>query len=219
MKKVSTKVAAVEAIQAQSSVVLPQRSEERLKQLHQAAREAKLQGKIDMFLEAAEEALRRDDVIGAANNYRLALEHREDKYVRAKLDDVDARAKTVRFTRAMTQGRAAEREQRWSDAAMHYTRGYEARPTAEIAERAGNALLRSNGDLAKAASLVERAVEIEPDNLSFHITLGEIYLTSNRLDEAEEAAEAALELSSSSTDARAKALAAAVAKRQKAARH
>jgi tetratricopeptide (TPR) repeat protein len=227
MKKLSTKAAAqaAQAVAAQAAAVAatgtgttgtPQRSEARLKQLHQAAREAKLQGRIDMFLQAAEEALRTDDVIGAANNYRLALEHREDMYVRSKLDEVDARARTVRLTRALTLGRTAEREQRWSDAAMHYLRGYDARPNAEIAERAGNALLRSNGDLEKAATLVEKSIELEPNNLGYHITLGEIYLTSNRLDDAEEEAEAALELSAS--DARAKALAAAVAKKQKSAR-
>jgi len=204
---------------AQAAADLAQRSAERLRQLHTAAKETKLQQRIEMLLQAAEEALKTEDVIGAANNYRLALEHREDPYVRSKLDDIDAKAKTLRATRAMTLGRTAEREQRWSDAAMHYSRGFEAKPTAELADRAANALLRCNdGETERAVSLAEKAVALDPKNASYRITLGEAYLMAGEYEDAKEEADDALELGGENDKARAKALAAMVAKKMKSAR-
>ncbi|MBX3212780.1 MAG: tetratricopeptide repeat protein [Labilithrix sp.] len=187
-----------------------QRSAERLRQLRAAAREVEVQARVEPLLRAAELALERKDPIGAANNFRLALQHRDDPFVRLKLEDADRLAKSVRFDRSVACARAAEDDRRWADAAIHYARAHDTRPTAEIADRAANALRASQGDLQRAATLAEQAVALDPKNARFRVTLGEIYLAARHLTRAAAHAEVALEIAP--RDARAKELAAAIAK-------
>ena len=132
-------------------------------------------------MKAADDALRANDVITAANNYRLALSYREDPLLREKYEDTDARARVIRFEKNITLARAAERAERWSDAATFFGRAYEARPDADVAARAGHALRMSGGDLERAALLAEHAVALDAKNLAYHVTLTEIYLAANRL--------------------------------------
>jgi tetratricopeptide (TPR) repeat protein len=186
---------------------------ERQRRLNDAARELGVQARVELFLLGAEEALKVDDAIGAANNYRLALQLREDPYVRAKLDGVDEVARKRRFERSITRARAAERDERWADAAENLARAHEARPDASLADRAAHALRVGRGDLVRAAALAEQAVSLDPSNGAYQSTLGEIYLEANLLARAEAAAGAALELAPG--DARAKQLAALIAKRKK----
>ncbi|MBX3258463.1 MAG: tetratricopeptide repeat protein [Labilithrix sp.] len=191
----------------------PQRSAEKWRQLRAAAREVEIQARVEPLLRAAEAALKGNDPIGAANNFRLALQHREDPFVRLKLEDADRLAKAVRFERSLASARAAEEDRRWADAAVHYGRAHGTKPTAEIADRAANALRASEGDLERAATLAEQAVALDPRNARYRVTLGEVCLAAKLLTRAQTHAEIALELAP--RDPRAKALAAAIAKAKK----
>ncbi|MBX3201390.1 MAG: DnaJ domain-containing protein [Labilithrix sp.] len=190
-----------------------QRSAEKLRQLRAAAREVEIQVRVEPLLRAAEDALKRNDPIGAANNFRLALTHRDDPFVRLKLEDADRLAKAVRFERSVACARAAEDDRRWADAAIHYGRAHDTKPTAEIADRAANALRASQGDLERAATLAEHAVALDPKSARYRVTLGEIYLAARQLARAATHAEIALELAP--RDPHAKELAAEVAKAKK----
>jgi len=198
-----TSTAAVTMVKARGEI-------DRVRKLQAAAREIEIQARVEPLLAAAEAALKTNDVITAANNLRLALEHREDPVVRLKLEEVDRLAKAVRLERSLACARAAEERERWGDAAVHLTRAHETKPTADIADRAANAILRSDGDLARAAALAEQAVSLDPKNPRYRMTLAEVYLAADALTRAAKHAAVALELAP--RDPRAKRLADAIAK-------
>lgn len=186
---------------------------ERLRKLQTAAKEIEVQSRVQPLLLAAEEALKTNDVISAANNYRLALQHRDDPFIRIKLEEVDRLAKAVRVQRSVACARAAEDDGRWADAALHFTRAHETKPTAELADRAANALRLGMGDLERAAALAEQAVSLDPKNVRYRVTLGEVYLAAKLLTRAGAQAETALELAPK--DPRGQELAAAIARAKK----
>ncbi len=171
-------------------------------------RGAEVQRRVDMFVAAADEALKANDVISAANNYRLALQSAEDPAIRSKLAMVDEMAKERRFEICIVRARAAERDQRWADAAVDYVKAHSARPGAESAALAAYALRMSDGDMNVATSLAELAVSKEPRNGAYRAILGEVYMGARLLERA--AAESDVASSLAPDDARVKRLAAAV---------
>lgn len=173
---------------------------------------AEVKRRVDVFVQAGDAALKANDLIGAANNYRLALQNSNDPALRAKLDMVEEPARRRRFEISMPRARTAEREQRWPEAAVDYLRAHDAWPTAETAARAANALRMSSGDLARAVTLAEYATAKEPRNASYRLILAEVLLASRLLERA--ATEAAAALAMAPTDPRATELVAAV-KRQR----
>jgi hypothetical protein len=186
-------------------------SADKFRRAYAAATQIKAQNSVDLFMQAAEEALRNEDVIGAANNYRLALQNSDDPIIRERLEMVDQLAKTARSDKSLARARAAERDKRWADAAHHFAKANEARPDASIADRAAYALRMSNGDLHRAVALAEQAIAAEPKNVGYRVTLGEIYLAAKLYTRAQAESARALELSP--RDARALELAAAIPKK------
>jgi tetratricopeptide (TPR) repeat protein len=168
---------------------------------------------VDVFVRAADEALKANDVISASNNYRLALEHAEDPAIRAKLAMADEMAKERRSELSLMRARTAERDQKWAEAAAEYAKAHAARPAAETAARAAHALRMSDGDLSVAAGLAEYAVAKEPRNAGYHTTLGEVYFAARSIERA--AAESDISVRLAPNDDRAKRLAAAIAKARK----
>jgi hypothetical protein len=184
-----------------------------VRRVYQAARQVEAQKRVAVFVLAAEEALKVDDVIGAANNYRLALQNGDNPTIRAKLEEVDERAKARRFELSLTRARAAERDKKWAEAAFEFSRAHSARPGAETAERAAYAIRMSEGDLRRAIELAEYAVSKAPKNADYRLTLADLYLAANLVERA--AGETDRALSLAPNDPRAKALSAAVKKRRR----
>lgn len=181
--------------------------DEALKRFFAKGKQDEKQRRVEVFVRAAEDALARDDVLTAANNFRLALQNGENPALRRQLEAIEERAKTKQHTVSLSRAKAAEREGRWDEAASCYARAHATQPTAELAERTAHALCKSAGDLHQAAKLAEQAVAEHPNNASYHATLGEIYLAAQLWTRAARVASRALELAPH--DARAKALAAA----------
>jgi len=186
---------------------------DRLKRLVATARDIKVHQRVEMFVKAAEEAFAAGDVINAANNYRLALEHREDTYIRNKLEDVEVLAKAARFDKAMARARAAERDKKWADAAIGFDRAFEAKPDPLAAERAAHAILAGGGDLARAKELAGRAVAMRSRVADYRVTFAQVLYTLEDYDAAEEQIEEAIDLSPK--DARVKELSKMIAKKIK----
>jgi tetratricopeptide (TPR) repeat protein len=186
-------------------------SEDSRRRLNAAAQRLGIQRRVELFVQAAEEAMKVDDVIGAANNYRLALEVSEDPFIRRKLEDVDELAKTRRRELSLARARAAERDKRWSDAALHYGKANDARPAAPLAERAAHALWMSDGDLEVATRLGKSAVAMDPKNAAYRVTLAEIYVATDNVEQAGQQVDEALDLDRG--NARAKELSALVRKK------
>lgn len=180
--------------------------------MYASAKQGQVQRRVDIFLGAADEALRKDDVIAAANNYRLALQNTENPEVRKKLEAIEALAKSRHYEQSITRARAAEKAERWVDAASYFAKANAARPEASSAERAAHALRLSGGDLHRAAELAQQAILADPKNAGYHVTLGEIFLAAKLFTRAAGEATRALEIAPK--DERAKRLAAALPKKK-----
>lgn len=161
----------------------------------------------DVFLRAAQEALARDDVVSAANNFRLVLQNGEDPAVRKQLEAIEVVAKQKQHSTALTRAQAAERDGRWDEAGRSYARAHALVPSVIHAERAAFAMCKAGGDLHEASRLAEFAVTAQPNHVGYQATLGEIYLAAKLWTRAARVAERALQLAPN--DARAKAIAAA----------
>jgi tetratricopeptide (TPR) repeat protein len=165
---------------------------------------------LDVFVRAAKEALDRDDVVAAANHYRLALQVSDDPTLRAELEQVDAKARVRVRDKSLAGARAAEQAGRWGDAATAYVKAYGAHSEAWIAERAANAMRHEGSDLRRAAQLAEQAVLAEPRNVGYRMTLGEICFDAGQHTRAAGEVERVLAITPS--DPRAKALSKRIAK-------
>jgi tetratricopeptide (TPR) repeat protein len=165
---------------------------------------------VDVFVRAATEALERDDVVSAANHYRLALQCSDDPALKAALEETDAKArKRVRET-SLSGAREAERAGRWGEAGAKYAKAHAVHAEAWIAERAANAIRLDGGDLRRAAQLAEQAVLAEPHNAAYRVTLGEVYHDAGLVSRA--AGEAGRAMAIDPEDLRAKALSKKVGK-------
>ncbi len=163
----------------------------------------------DVFVRAALEALGRDDVVAAANHYKLAVQCSDDPALRTALAETDVKARARVRDVSVAGARTAEAAGRWGDAAAKYAKAYGAHAEAWIAERAATAMRRVGADLRRAAQLAEQAVLAEPHNVAYRVTLGEIYLDAGLMARA--AGESGRAIGLSPGDARAVALAKAVA--------
>ena len=190
----------------------PVSPDEAMRRLYASAKQVEVQRRVDIFLSAADEAMRKDDVVTAANNYRLALQNTEDPEVRRKLDAIEGLAKTRHHDQSLNRARAAEKAERWADAATYFDKANAARPDAGIAERAAFAIRKSGGDLHRAAELAQQAILADPKNATYHVTLGEIYLDAKLFTRA--AAEASRALEIAPHDRRAKELTSALPKKK-----
>ncbi len=168
-------------------------TDDRLRRLIANARDATARSRIEMMVRAADEAAAAGDLIAAERNYRLALGHEEDPYVRSKLEAIETEARKLRFERSMSVARAAERDRQWADAAVHYEKAFLARPDAGAAERAAYSLHLSSGDLERALQLAERAVLMRHTNAAYRITLAAILVAKGDLERAQDEVETALE--------------------------
>ncbi len=154
-----------------------------------AERSQKLGGLIRM----ADEAEKANNILEAANLLNLALQ--------LAPDDVTLRARTEAATKRMAesmadtfiqQARSEEQGGRWDRAAEGWLKASLGRPKdASLLERAANALMRGGTDLRKAADLARRATALEPKNVKFHVTLGQVFLAAGLKASASAALEAA----------------------------
>jgi curved DNA-binding protein CbpA len=169
---------------------------------------------LQVFVRAAKEAIERDDLVAAANHYRLAVQCSSDPALRTALEEVDARARKRVLETSLTTARAAEQAGRWSEAGARYAKAYGVRAEAWVAERAANALRLDGADLRAAARFAEQAVLAEPNNAAYRVTLGEVYFDAGLLARA--AGEASRAVALAPADLRAIALAKQVAKAKRA---
>jgi predicted Zn-dependent protease len=139
---------------------------------------------VGVFIQAAKEALARDDVVTAAVNYGLAVQCTDDPAVHAAFAETDKKARARVYERSLALARVAEEAERWGEAATHYARAYGAQPEPLLAERAANAIRIDRGELHRAAQLAEQAVLAEPQNAGYRVTLGEIYCDAGLMTRA-----------------------------------
>lgn len=172
----------------------PVPTDDKLRRLQQQAKDLAGRVKAEPWIKAAEDAIKSNDILGAANNYRLALQMHDDPIIRDKLDAIDRMSRDLKAEKYAAKARAAERGDHWAEAADHYARANEARKDAAIAERAAYCLVRANGDLRQATALAEQAVSASTRNVDYRLTLAEVFAAAKLLVRAKEECDAALEL-------------------------
>jgi tetratricopeptide (TPR) repeat protein len=158
---------------------------------------------VKRLLDAAEEALAKGDFLGAANNFRLALNHGEDAHIRAKYETANARAREIMAESYVKQAAYEESQEKWRAAGESYAKAAEARPNdADVAAKAANALRRDARDLHRAARFGELAVQKNPASSEFRVTLGLVYLDAGLLLRAKSELEHAVRLAPDDAKAR-----------------
>jgi tetratricopeptide (TPR) repeat protein len=163
-----------------------------------------------VFVDAAEAALAKDDFVAAATHYKLALECCDAPELRAAFEAVDVKARGRRFEIHLKAAELAERDQRWEEAASRYAKAHAALPESRVAERLANALRLQGGDPRRAVRHADEAVQAEPKNAAYRLTLAEVCAAAGLGLRAR--AEADRALSMAPKDARAKELVAKLAR-------
>jgi tetratricopeptide (TPR) repeat protein len=79
----------------------------------------------------------------------------------------------------LKQAKYEEQLGKWGQAALSWARVCEGRPEDVTAHRrAADALLRTNGDLHRARSYAQRAVELAPNDAKARVTLGRVFIAA-----------------------------------------
>jgi tetratricopeptide (TPR) repeat protein len=132
---------------------------------------------VRMYLESAEEALREDNPVSAANALRVAASLAPDsEEVRKRLDEVEQKANSKLASNYLDQAQYEEKEQHWELAAKSYLRAALGNPSARIHERVAHCLLKADGDMKLASEHGKKAVNLAPNQASMRVTLAEVYL-------------------------------------------
>jgi len=134
--------------------------------------------KCTRYLKEAQTAESRGDFVEAANRLQLAVTFGPDR------EDIKAEYQRVRTTIASRfadkfekQAIYEEKEGKWTAAAQSWSRVCDGRPTdAHCAIRAAEAFLKTSGDIRKAYQFAQKAVDIEPNNVSYLLVLARIDL-------------------------------------------
>ena len=129
-----------------------------------------------VFVEAAEYAAAKGDVVAAAAQYHLAMQCAGTPEIRAAFEAAEAKARTHRMEAHLKQARIAESAGRWAEAANRYAKAYAVNPEADVAERLAHALVQEGGDARRAVKLAEEAVAKHNGKADYHATLAEACL-------------------------------------------
>jgi tetratricopeptide (TPR) repeat protein len=170
-------------------------AKESLKHRYLDAKESAQRFQAQRHVDAARDALARDDLVLAAGQYKVALQYTKDPEIVRAYDDVARRAREALATTVIKQAKYQEREQQWKEAAASYERACEIRAEdAELFERAAFTRWRSGGDLHRAARYAEAAVQKNPSNAAFRVTLASVYVDAGLILRAKSELEQALKI-------------------------
>lgn len=148
-----------------------------LKHLYESKIQRARQSKLNAHLQAAREALDRNDPVSACNSLRIAQQLApDDTAIRTHFDAVQGQANSVLADRFLEQAKYEERHERYAAASRNYARAAEVQPRVEHWERAARCGLKGKSDLRVAADMARKAIEKCPQRVDLHTLLAEIYL-------------------------------------------
>ncbi len=139
----------------------------------------------------------KNDMVAAANAYRVALGFApDDAELKAAFEETARAADAILGEQYLRQAQYEERAEHWGEAAKSWARVARARPEDALAhERAAHCLVKADGNLHEAAALAQRAASIEPRNAHFKLTLANVYLAAGLTLNARRELDAAAQLS------------------------
>ncbi len=149
------------------------------------------------YIDAAEDALSKNDIVAAASALGIAVKFTPDDVGLAmRYQEIKNKADAMMCDSYAKQAAYEEKQGHWQDAARSWQKVAKIRVTDQRAhERAANALWRmDDGDLHAAAEHAKQAITLSPQTLENHITLVEVYLKAGLTASARRAAEAAQQI-------------------------
>lgn len=150
----------------------------------------------DKYIALARGAEAKNDIVGAATAYRVTLGFlQEGDPIRVSALAVIAKADSALAETYLRQALYEERSEHWPDAAKSWQRVAKGRPgDARAHERAAHAMTRAREDLHVAAQYAKRAIEIDPQNAEYKITLASVFIEAGLGLNARRELEAAAQL-------------------------
>ncbi len=191
------------------SVADIERAAEAMRVRREAALAEAKREQVARLLDAGEAAMAREDYAGAANSYRLAASLApDDAAVQAMCAEALQRAMAALAEGYWKQAMYEEGQERWSDAALSFSRVCTGKPGHALAhERVAFATLKAGGNARRAVDFARKAVELDPRKPDYHVTLGRAYAAAGLEKSAGGELDRALDLAPA--DSRVKALVAA----------
>jgi tetratricopeptide (TPR) repeat protein len=144
------------------------------------------QQQVRRYIDAAEEALRQNNPVSAANALRIASTLApEDATIAERLETVQHRASAELSDNYYDQAQYEERSGRFVEAARSYEKATIGKPLPRVFERAAFCLLQAQGDLRIAGEHARRAVAMAPNEAAYRVTLARVYLAAGMKTSAE----------------------------------
>lgn len=170
----------------------PQDAMDALKRRYQQRVEHATQAHAQRYIQSAEDALAKNDLVSAATSLSIAAKFSpEDLDLAQRAKDVKVRADETLCASYLKQAQYEEKQRHWNEAAKSWLKVAKLKDDPESHERAANAILRSDDpDLREAAEHAKMAITQQPKNVLNHITLVEIYIQAGLVTSAKRAAEA-----------------------------
>ena len=151
------------------------------------------------YVKAAEDALMKNDVVGAASSLHIATKFApEDAGLAMRYQEVRNQADKLLGESYAKQAAYEERGHHWPEAAKNWQKVAKIKVNDPHAHaRAAHCLFMApDGDLHEGAEHAKVALAAEPQTLSHHVTMAEIYLKAGKTASAKKAAETGLALDS-----------------------
>jgi Flp pilus assembly protein TadD len=150
----------------------------------------------DKYIAIARDAESKNDLVGAATAYRVTLGFlSEGDPTRAVAQSVIAKADAVLAETYMRQALYEERAEHWPDAAKSWQRVAKGRPgDGRAHERAAHAMTKAHQDLHLAAEFARKAIQIDPANAEYKVTLATVFIEAGLTLNARRELEAAAQL-------------------------
>ncbi len=149
------------------------------------------------YIKAAEDAIAKNDIVAAASSLHIATKFSPDDTALAmRYQEVRNEADTLLCESYTKQAAYEERGHHWPEAAKNWQKVAKIKVTDPHAHaRAAHCLLMAtNGDLHQAAEHAKIAVAADPQDLTHHVTMADIYLKAGKSASAKRAAETGLAL-------------------------
>jgi curved DNA-binding protein CbpA len=151
---------------------------------------------VDRYVALAEESAAKNDIVAAANAYRVAVTFaKADDPMRIIAAEIIAKADEQLAETYIRQAAYEERGENWPDAAKHWDKVVKARPhDAHALDRLAYTMAKANFDLHEAEQYAQKAVGLDPQNADYRITLATIYISAGLLLAARRELEGAAQL-------------------------
>jgi len=164
-----------------------------LKRRYEDRLESATQAHAQRYVQAAEDALAKNDLVAASTSLSIAAKFAPDDVALAmRAQETKNLADKSLSESYLKQAQYEERQGHWSEAGRSWQKVARIRNDAASHERAAHAILRSpDGDLHEAAEHAKQAITLQPNKIASHVTLVEVYLKAGLQASARRAAEAA----------------------------